>query len=106
MCEVFRDVPASLSRDGMLAWHVVVRGAELEFGTTERDDVDLKYIADFSAILPLTHYDTGGSPDRSVELTKLVADLISGGQLQMVGSRTSGAELFGSFHDSIARLTA
>ena len=106
MCEVFHNVPTSLSNDGTLAWHVVVRGAEVEFGTTERDDVDLKYFADFPAIVPLTRLDTGGSADRAAELTRIVEGMMSRGQLRIVGSRSPGAELIGSFHDAIARLTA
>jgi len=106
MCEVFNNVPTSLSNTGRLAWHVVIRGTEVEFGTTERDDVDLKYIADFDAIRPLAHYDTQGSPERAAELGKLVADLTSRGLLKMSGSPSPGAALIGSFHDAIVRLTA
>jgi hypothetical protein len=106
MCEVLTGVPPSLSKTGTLAWHVVIRGTEFAFGATERDDVDMKYIADFEAVRPLAHYDTMDKPERVAELGRLVEGLMKDGKLKLVGGRSAGSGDVGSFHDAIVRLTA
>jgi hypothetical protein len=106
MCEVLLNVPLSLSRTGKLAWHVVIRGTAFEFDTSERDDVDMKYIADFEAVKPLAYFDTQDRPERAAELNKHVADLMAQGKLKLIGGRSPGSDTVGSFHDAIVRLTA
>jgi hypothetical protein len=106
MCEVLTGAPASLSPDGKLAWHVVIHGAKVEFGASERDDVDMKYIADFEAVKPLAHYGTEDKPERIAELGKLVEGLMQQGELRLIGGRSPGSDAVGSFHDAIVRVTA
>jgi len=106
MCEVLTNVPASLSPNGKLAWHVVIRGPEVQFDTSERDDVDMKYLADFEAVKPLAHYDTEDKPERIAELGKLVEGLMKQEKLRLIGGRSPGSDAVGSFHDAIVRVTA
>jgi hypothetical protein len=66
ICEVFTDAPPHLAdADGKVAWSCVVDGAEIDFRCSERDDVRVKVVGDYAAILPLGRYETRGDPDRA-----------------------------------------
>src|SRR5277367_6479732 len=66
ICEVFTDVPSPLATlpGGRVAWHAIVRGSDVVFALSDRDDVDLKATADYGAVLPLARFDTRGDADR------------------------------------------
>lgn len=107
ICEVFTDPPRDLSRNGRpLAWYAEVRGGQVEFGGTERDDVDVKIVADYNAVLPLARYDTRGDPARAAELAAAGQALRDQGLMTIVGDRAGRDPRVGNFHDAIARVTA
>lgn len=105
ICEVFTGVPSGLAADGgtQIAWHAVIRGVDVEFGTTEIEDAAFKAWADYAAILPLAQFDTRGEPARAAELNAMVEALVAQGKLRSSGS-SPGSTLF-AVHDAIARLT-
>ena len=107
ICEVFTDPPKDLSPDGRpLAWHAVVRGGQVEFGDTERDDVDVKITVDYKGVVPLGRYAVDGDPARREELTAMGQVLRDAGRMTVVGDRAGRDPRIGDFHDAIARVTA
>jgi len=107
LCEVFTDPPADLSPDGSpLAWHCIVRDGEVTFGEGERDDVDVKIVIDYEAVVPLGRYDTRGEPARQAELAAMAQALRDAGKMQVIGDRSKRDPRVGDFHDIIARVTA
>lgn len=107
ICEVFTDVPSSLATlpGGRVAWHAIVRGSDVVFGLSERDDVDLKATADYSAVLPLARFDTRGQADRAAELQAMSQALATRGLLKVAGAPPMNGP-FASLHDAIAALTS
>ena len=107
ICEVFTDVPSSLATlpGGRVAWHAIVRGSEVLFGLSERDDVDLKATADYGAVLPLARFDTRGQADRATELQAMAQSLAVQGLLSVAGVPVQQGP-FASLHDAIAALTS
>lgn len=107
LCEVFTDPPPDLSPDGRpIAWHAVVRDGQVEFGATERDDVEVKITIDYEACVPLGRYDTRGEPERAAELAAMAQDLRDRGLMSVRGDRAGRDPRAGNFHDVIARVTA
>jgi hypothetical protein len=107
ICEVFTDPPRELSPDGApLAWHAVVQDGKVEFGASERDDVDVKITVDYAAVVPLGRYDTRGDPGRAAELAALGQGLRDRGLMCVIGDRLARDPRVGNFHDAIARVTA
>ncbi len=107
ICEVFIDAPADspLTKGGQMAWYAVVKGQEVRFGLDEIDDVDFKVFIPFEEVPALARYDTRGDPDRAAELAGLVAEVVARGRFRSIGERSNSAEVIGSFHDAISRLT-
>ncbi len=108
ICEVFVGAPPELanSASGKTAWHAIVRGAKVEFGLAERDDVDFKAIADYAKVLPLARYDTMDRAERSAELQSMAAALSQSGGLTATGNPPSTNNgPMAKLHDAIARLT-
>jgi hypothetical protein len=107
ICEVFTDPPRDLSPDGRpLVWHAVVRDGQVTFGDTVRDDVDVRIVVDYQAVLPLGRYDTRGDPARAAELAAMGQALRDRGLMTVVGDRSGRDPRIGDFHDAIARVTA
>jgi hypothetical protein len=108
ICEVFTDPPASLSPSGApLAWHCVIRNGVIEFGNTERQDVEVRIVADYQSILPLARHDySSGDPERAAEVAAQGQALRESGKLVMHGSRAQRDPRIGNLHDPIARVTA
>jgi hypothetical protein len=106
ICEVFTDPPAHLSPSGApIAWFCKVSGDRVTFGEGEIDDVDVKVIADYAAVLPLGRYDTAGDPGRAAELAGMSAGLVAAGQLTRIGDRAARDPRMPNLHDPIARVT-
>lgn len=107
ICEVFTDPPKDLSRYGApIAWSVVVKNGEVQFGDQDIDDVEFKVIVDYAAVLPLGRYDTKGVPARRAELGGMAAALRESGAMRVIGDRSTRDPRVGDFHDIIARVTA
>lgn len=107
ICEVFTDPPRALSPDGRaLAWHAIVNDGQVEFGNTERDDVDVKVTVDYQAVVPLGRYDTRGNPERAAELARMAEALRDRGLMTITGDRAGRDPRAGNFHDVIAKVTA
>jgi hypothetical protein len=108
ICEVFTDVPGGSSLDGAstIAWSAHITGKEVEFVLEERDDVDFKVVIAFDEVPPLARYDTMGRPERAAELAKMLEAVQARGRCRVLRLRPGSAELLGSFHDPIAKLTA
>jgi hypothetical protein len=106
ICEVFTDPPAHLSADGApIAWFCKVVDDEVTFGDGDVDDVEVKVIADYAAVLPLGRYDTAGDPERAAELARMSAGLVARGELTRIGDRAGRDPRMPSLHDLIARVT-
>ena len=107
ICEVFTDPPGSLSPDGSpLAWHCVIRDGAVEFGDTDRGDVDFRVVVDYAAVLPLGRYDAAGDPERAAELAGMGQALVAKGLMKTQGDRSRRDPRIGNLHDPIARVTA
>jgi hypothetical protein len=108
ICEVFTDPPPTLSPTGApLAWHCIVRGGEVEFGAFDRQDVEVRVVADYAAILPLARYDHArGDPVRATEIAAQGQALRESGKLVVHGNRAQRDPRIGNLHDPIARVTA
>ena len=72
----------------------------------ERDDVDVKNIADYESALALSRFDTLGQADHIATLQTMTRTLIERGKLKITGSPPKGLGPLRSAHDAIARLTA
>jgi hypothetical protein len=106
MCEVYTDAPVHLSgADRKIAWHFRLMGWTVEFDASEADDVDYKVVCDYQGILPAGRFDTRGDPARLAELKAIGQALADAGKLKILGDPAKRPEVFGSTHDSIARLT-
>jgi hypothetical protein len=108
ICEVFVGAPAELvnTAGGKTAWHAIVRGATVEFGLAERDDVDFKAIADYAKVVPLARYDTMDRPERVAELQSMALALTQSGGLTAIGNPPSAnGGPMAKLHDAIAQLT-
>jgi hypothetical protein len=107
ICEVFTAVPAELAPapDGRIAWHSIVRGADVEFELSEIDKADMKAVADYASVLPLASYDTEGVPERAAELQAMSQALVASGHLHISGSLAASGTPLSSLHDAIAKLT-
>lgn len=107
ICEIFTDVPSHLATlsDGRTAWHASVRGSDVVFGLSERNDVDLKAVADYSAVLPLARIVANGKTDRVAELQAMSQALAARGLLTVTGIPPMTGP-FASLHDAIAALTS
>jgi len=108
ICEVLTGVPEDLATlsGRRTAWCATIRGAEVIFEREERDDVDVKNIADYESVLPLSRFDTMDQPDRIAMLQRISRALIDTGKLKIIGSPPRGLGPLHSAHDAIARLTA
>lgn len=106
ICEVYTDVPTRLAQgQPRIAWSCVVEGTDVDFRLTERDDVRMKVVVQYGAVLPLGRYDTKDDPTRAAELATLAAALLTSGQMQMIGGPSTDPQAMSSVHDAIARLT-
>jgi hypothetical protein len=111
-CEVFLKPPPHLAPDGAdrLAWSYSVANGRLTFALEERDDVDLKIVGDYDAILPIARLRVGGDPQRQAELQAMSAELVQAGRLAFPRRAAPPEGLdphpFDTIHDAIARLTA
>ncbi|MGH7897462.1 MAG: nuclear transport factor 2 family protein [Candidatus Binatia bacterium] len=110
LCEVFTKVPPRLEPDaqGKLAWHGIIRDgrAELAMGEKAEDEVDLKTIAEWEAVLPAARTKIDLADPQAflryqAEADKLVAD----GRIRRFGDRSKVPLVFVGIHNSLADLT-
>ncbi len=108
ICEVLTGVPEDLATisGGRIAWCATIRGAQVTFEREERDDVDVKNVADYQSVLALSRFETMDQPDRVAALQQTTRVLIDTGKLKIIGSPPKGLGPLRSAHDAIARLTA
>ena len=50
-----------------IAWSVVVRDGEVQFGNSDIDDVEIEVTVDWRVVLPLGRFDTRGQAERKAE---------------------------------------
>lgn len=108
ICEVFTDPPAALSPSGApLAWHCIVRAGVVEFGASDREDVEVRVVADYASILPLARFDhSRADPAQAAEIAARSQALRESGKLVVHGRRAERDPRIGNLHDPIARVTA
>lgn len=107
VCEVYRDVPASLgwaTRD--VAWSCVYEAGVADFQLCERDDVRFKAAGSHAAFARLAGYAIDGDPAREAAYVAMtMAELESGAIEVLIGKRFKEPGDLEYLHDVIARIT-
>ncbi|MEZ6023600.1 MAG: hypothetical protein R3C16_09390 [Hyphomonadaceae bacterium] len=104
ICEVFTDAPKHLAADGVIAWHCRAADGKLEFALGEADDVDMKNIADYQAILPFARMRVDAETRPTYE--KMAAEVAASGKLKRVGDPAKIPPGVHGLHNDLADITA
>lgn len=105
VCETAFRPPAHLAADGApLSWCCRVERGVVAFSTRPDEDVDLRVVGDYAALLSLATFDTADDPARQADLRRRGEALVAVGRIFVTGAADRPASI-GSFHDAIARLT-
>lgn len=104
ICEVFTDAPTHLAPDGIIAWHCRVADGKLDFRMGEADDVDIKNVADYQAILPFARLHL--TPETRVDYEKMSARALADGKLKRIGDATTLPPAIHALHNEMAEITA
>lgn len=110
LCEVFTHVPERLApdSDGHIAWHAVIKDgvAELAMGELPAEDVTLKTVAEWEAVLPAARSVIGPtSPEDLARHQKLSEQAVAEGRIQHFGDREHIPPAFIEVHNAIAART-
>ena len=107
--EEFTDPPAHLRRPGhdTVGWHYRITDGVLEIGG-EPVDADLKVVADYATILPLSRTVLEGDDGAARAAAAVVAEAEAAGRYRREGRPPRWPQLAGlaGVHDDIARLTS
>jgi hypothetical protein len=104
ICEVFTDSPKHLAADGVIAWHCRVADGKLDFRMGEADDVDIKNIADYQAILPFARLHL--TPETQADYVKMSERALADGKLKRVGDASTLPPGIHGLHNEMAEITA
>lgn len=104
ICEVFTGSPKHLAADGTIAWHCRVADGQLAFHMGEADDVDLKNIADYQAILPFARLQL--TPETRADYEKMSAKALADGKLKRIGDAAILPPGIHGLHNEMAEITA
>ena len=106
MCEVYTNVPARISAEPQVAWHLRVKAGEMMFLTEEVDDVDIKIVGEWALLSKLSgleYGDAGPPSDAAAEVAKATDE----GRFHFTASPTmqSPPPGFAAVHNQVARRT-
>jgi hypothetical protein len=104
ICEVFTDAPKHLAPDGVIAWHCRVADGKLDFRMGEVDDIDIKNVADYDAILPFARLHL--TPETQADYEKMSARALADGKLKRVGDAAKLPPAIHVLHNEMAEITA
>lgn len=104
LCEVFTDSPKHLAADGTIAWHARVSGGKVDFRMGEVDDVDIKNIADYQAILPFARLHL--TPETQADYVKMSERALADGKLKRIGDSSKLPPAIHALHNEMAEITA
>ena len=87
--EEFTDPPEHLRRHGAatIGWHLRIADGVVEVGDTPIDDADLRFVADYQAVLPLAQTVFEGHPEPA-KVEQLLQDLLRTGKVREEGDRS------------------
>src|ERR1700722_10612082 len=87
--EVYTDAPRRLGAvNGRIAWYYRLRGKHVEFGTSEKDDLDYIIVCDYTSVVTAARFDVGSSPpDRQAEIALMASRLTNEGKTGTHGTR-------------------
>jgi hypothetical protein len=107
LCEVYKNVPTHLRRDGKpdIAFSVRIHAGKIEFGNTPLADATFSVVADHESMAPwvcLTHAET--KERAGVEATVLMGQMIANGEMQVAGdlSARPACMVALNLHDQLA----
>ena len=104
ICEVFTGAPAHLAPDGVIAWHCRIADGKLDFRLGEADDVDVKNVADYQAILPFARLRL--TPETQAQYEEMSERARADGKLKRIGDHTKLPPAIHGLHNEMAEITA
>lgn len=104
VCEVYEHVPGQVNERDTIAISWEVGPAGLRFEEIEREDVDLKVVAEWSAIAPLAEIAVRGDAGRAADLRRGMVAGLKGGTIRVV-SRGASPAFMDRVHDDMADRT-
>lgn len=105
MCEVYTDVPPSVSDTSRVAWTIRVTEQASTFELAERDDVDIKVVGDWATLLRFARVEFGDEPPERTEAGAALIGAITAGRVRISGDPRQRPHLFAGTHDEIAHRT-
>lgn len=106
ICEVFTGAPRHLDADGdgVIAWHCRIADGRATFADGEADDVDIKNIADYAAILPFARLIL--TPESRADYERMASEAMAAGKLQRIGDMSKIPPALHGLHNEMAVITA
>lgn len=104
LCEVFTDSPKHLAKDGVIAWYCRIADGKLDFRMGEVDDVDIKNVADYEAVLPFARLHL--TPETRAEYEQMSATALAAGKLKRIGDAAKLPPAIHALHNEMAEITA
>lgn len=110
VCEVFTGVPARLEpdSDGQIAWHGFLEHgyAKLQRGEVPAEDVDVKTIGDWEALLPAARAKVEMTPEGIARYRALSAGAAAEGRIERHGDPSKAPAELMEIHNALAERTA
>lgn len=104
ICEVFTDCPAHLAPNGVIAWHCRIADGKLDFRMGEVDDVEIKNVADYEAVLPFARLML--TPETQAEYLQMSERALAEGKLKRFGDASKLPPAIHGLHNEMAEITA
>jgi hypothetical protein len=104
ICEVFTGSPRHLAESGTIAWHCRIADGRVMFADGVADDVDIKNIADYQAILPFARLQI--TEASRPEYERMAGEAMAAGKLQRIGDMTKIPPSLHGLHNEMAVITA
>jgi hypothetical protein len=106
MCEVYTDVPARISAEPQVAWHLRVKAGEMIFRAEEADDVDIKIVGEWTLLAKMSSLEYGEAGPLP-EITAEVAKATDEGTFHYTARPNMGRAPpgFAGVHNQVARRT-
>ena len=104
-CEVFTGVPKHLDRNGtgVLAWSCTIEGSRANFVEVELDNTDIKTVADYAYLIPLTHWRLNDG--RQAEFNAYLEEGARDGKIKRSGDLSKFPAVLSGLHDAAVDFT-